>query len=113
MRRFIHVHKSTTQKGKTSHNDRFYITSRFETSAAYHHKGIRGHWTIENSLHWVKDVIHKEDDNRVITNNGPVNRAVFSSIAINLHRKNGFHSITEAQVEAQANFSEIFNQIRT
>ena len=112
--RFIHVHKCTKYKsGKISHNDRIYISSRLETSAEYHHKGIRRHWTIENSLHWVKDVVHKEDDNRIKTDNGPVNSAIFSSIAINIHRKNGQHSITEAQVAANANFNELFDHIRT
>jgi len=113
LRRFIHVHKITICKKKVSYSDRHYISSRYETSAEYYHKGIRGHWTIENSLHWVKDVIHKEDSNRIITNNGPVNSAIFSSIAINLHRKNGFHSITEAQVYAVANFKELLSRIRT
>lgn len=112
--RFIHVHKCTKYKsGKVSHNDRLYITSRLETCAKYHHKGIRGHWTIENSLHWVKDVIHKENDNKITKGNGPVNSAIFSSIAINIHRKNGLHSITEAQAFANANFNELFKQIRT
>jgi len=113
LRRFIHVHKITRSKQKVSHSDRLYISSRYETSAEYYHTGIRGHWTIENSLHWVKDVIHKEDGNRIITDNGPVNSAIFSSIAINIHRKNGFHSITEAQVNAIANFNKLFDQIRT
>lgn len=114
LRRFVHVHKYTKYKsGKVAHNDRFYISSRFDTSAKYYHKGIRGHWTIENSLHWVKDVIHKEDNNQIVKNNGPVNSAILSSIAINIHRKNGIHSITEAQIKANANFNELFDVIRT
>lgn len=111
--RFVHVHKFTKQKHKVSESNRLYISSRMETSAQYFHQGIRGHWTIENSLHWVKDVVHNEDKNQIKTNNGPVNSAVLSSIAINIHRKNENHSITEGQVGFNANFNEIFNLIRT
>ena len=109
LRRFIHVHKVTTQKGKVSHGDRLYISDRYDTSAQYYHEGIRGHWTIENSLHWVKDVVHNEDKNKIKTDNGPVNTAVLSSIAINIHRMKGIHSITEAQVVANAQFQELFD----
>jgi len=111
--RFIHVHKRTKKEGHISDNDRLYISSVSNTSAQYHHQGIRGHWTIENSLHWVKDVVHKEDDNRITKNNGPVNSAIFSSIAINIHRKNGNHSITKGQMICNANFFELFEYIRT
>lgn len=113
LKRFIHVHKITRIKGKVTESNRVYITSRPNICAKYHHIGIRGHWTIENSLHWVKDVVHKEDKNGIRKNNGPVNSSIFSSIAINIHRKNGLHSITEAQIVANANFNELFDQIRT
>ncbi len=113
LRRFIHVHKCTHKNGKIHHSDRLYISDLFCTDARYFHEGIRGHWTIENSLHWVKDVIHNEDNNRIRTKNGPMNSAVFSSIAINIHRKYGSHSITESQIKFNAKFNEIFNYFRT
>ena len=41
------------------------MTDLATTDAAIYGKGIRGHWKIENSLHWVKDVIHGEDKNAI------------------------------------------------
>lgn len=108
LKRFIHVHKHTIKKGKESHSDRFYISSCYQSDADFYHQGIRNHWRIENSLHWVKDVIHGEDKNRITKDNGPVNSAVFSSIAINLHRKNGQYSISEGQMENSSNVKELF-----
>lgn len=113
LKRFIHVHKYTLEKGKESHNDRLYISDHYNTDAQFYHTGIRGHWKIENSLHWVKDVIHKEDKNRIKTKNGPINSSVFSSIAINLHRLNGNYSITDGNVKACKNITKLFRQIRT
>ncbi len=83
LRRFIHVHKHTIRKKEECHNDRLYISDLKTTSAHHFHQAIRGHWKIENSLHWVKDVVHREDHNQLKKDNGPVNSAVFSSIAIN------------------------------
>lgn len=113
LKRFIHVHKQTVIKGKWTDSDRFYISSHFESSAQYFHEGIRGHWSIENSLHWVKDVIIGEDQNQIRKDNGPVNSAVMSSIVINLHRKNGQYSITEGQMKNSANVKELFEWIKT
>jgi predicted transposase YbfD/YdcC len=38
--------------------------------------GIRGHWGIENRLHWVKDVVFKEDSSRIRTGNAPANFSI-------------------------------------
>jgi predicted transposase YbfD/YdcC len=111
--RFIHVHKCTIKKGKEIYSNRFYMSDERTIDAKYFHEGIRGHWKIENNLHWVKDVIHKEDDNRIRTNNGPVNSAIFSSIAINLHRKNGNYSITDGQIKFGAKVKDLFGMLRT
>jgi len=106
--RFIHVHKNTVKDSRDVHSDRFYISSSPKSCAEFYHHGIRGHWSIENSLHWVKDVIIGEDGNQIKKGNGPVNSAVFSSIAINLHRKNGQYSISEGQMENSSNVNELF-----
>jgi len=113
LRRFIHVHKHTVTKNRDCHSDRLYITDHYHNDAKTYHDGIRGHWKIENALHWVKDVIHKEDHNRLKKDNAPVNAAVFSSIAINVHRKNGNYSITDGQIKFGTNVKELFKFIRT
>lgn len=107
------MHKVTVKDARVSHSDRLYISDLFRHDAQLFHQEIRGHWTIENTLHWVKDVIHNEDKNRIVTDNEPVNSAVFSSIAINIHHKFGSHSITESQVKFNTNVKELFNYLRT
>jgi predicted transposase YbfD/YdcC len=59
--------------------------------------GIRGHWGIENRLHWVKDVVLKEDSSRIRTGHAPANFQIIRAIAINLIRRNGYDSITSYQ----------------
>ena len=113
LRRFIHVHRIKQQKGQTSHSDAYYITNCFEIDAELYYHGSRGHWGIENKLHWVKDVFHQEDKNRIRKQNGPMVHSVLSTIAINLHRKEGFESILEAQDHAVKNIKEIICKIRT
>ena len=109
----IHIHRVRIEKGKETHSNSFYISDLFQTSAEYFSKGIRGHWGIENRLHCVKDVIHKEDHNRIKTGTGPIAYAIFSTVAINIHRKKGFQSITEAQAQAQVNIKDLVCSIST
>lgn len=47
---------------------------------------LRSHWTIENSLHWVRDVTEGEDHSRVRTGNGPQVMAALRNTAINIIR---------------------------
>lgn len=110
--KFIKVLRQTTEK-KSRTSQLTYFISDLNMSAVDFHKGIRGHWGIENRLHWVKDVVHREDSNGIRKKNAPLNIAVFSTITINLHRKNGNLSITYGQIKFGANVKELFNLIRT
>ncbi len=111
--RLIHVHRKRTEKKKTTHADAFYISSLAMSEAKEFDQGVRAHWGIENRLHWVKDVIFNEDNNRIRRGSGPMVASVLSTMAINILRKHGFDSITEGNVFAQANIKKMFCHIRT
>ncbi len=57
---------------------------------------IRSHWTIENSLHWVRDVTEGEDHSSVRTGNGPQVMAALRNTAINIIRLRGDANIAAA-----------------
>ena len=65
---------------------RFYITS-LTLLANLIGPMIRDHWAIENSLHWVMDMIFRDDECRVHTDNAPENFATLKHMANNLIRK--------------------------
>jgi predicted transposase YbfD/YdcC len=68
---------------KTSQKTRYFITSRTADVRAFATR-VRGHWQIENQLHWRLDVILAEDDAHIRVNHGPENMAVLRHMAINL-----------------------------
>jgi predicted transposase YbfD/YdcC len=47
-------------------------------------QSVRGHWGIENKVHWVLDVSFREDDSRIRKGNGAQNFAILRRIALNL-----------------------------
>lgn len=57
---------------------------------------IRGHWHIENRLHWVRDVVFAEDLSQIRTGTGPATMAVLRNLAISRHRLAGATNIAEA-----------------
>jgi predicted transposase YbfD/YdcC len=57
------IKRTRIKKDKKSEEIVYYISDR-ELSAKEFYKGIRGHWTIENNLHWVKDVVMLEDKSK-------------------------------------------------
>jgi len=71
----------------------FYISSLTEDAAQFCQR-IRDHWQIESRLHWVKDVVLKEDAAPMCSGHAPENMAILRTIAVNLLRLNGFDSIT-------------------
>jgi predicted transposase YbfD/YdcC len=81
----IKVSRTRAVKGKVTQEDKFYIAS-FEADAEFMLKRIRGHWGIENKLHWVLDVVFREDFSRVRAGNSAENFAIIRHVALNLLR---------------------------
>ena len=65
---------------------RSYISSRVLSAAAFA-EAARGHWAIENKLHWILDVTFNEDRSRLRTGHGAKNMAVVRHFALNLVRQ--------------------------
>lgn len=72
--------------GKTSIEQRFFLSS-LPGDAGQVLRAVRGHWGIENRLHWSLDVSFREDESRVRTSNAPENLALLRKIALNLLRQ--------------------------
>jgi predicted transposase YbfD/YdcC len=78
---------------KVERETRFYITS---LAWLAHQIGpvIRSHWAIENGLHWVMDMIFRDDECRVRTAHASANFTTVKHMAHNLIRKaGGKHSL--------------------
>ena len=69
--------------GKNTSTHHFYITSRRDSAeelAGY----VRGHWGVENGLHWCLDVSFREDANRTRDANAGANLGVIRRVAVSL-----------------------------
>jgi predicted transposase YbfD/YdcC len=69
--------------GTTSRQTSYYILS-VRLSAEHFAKAVRSHWSIENNLHWVMDVVFHDDLCRLRTGNGPQNMALIRHAAQNM-----------------------------
>jgi predicted transposase YbfD/YdcC len=82
----IGVEKKTIEKknGQIINEDRYFICSieSVETFA----KAVRGHWGVENSLHWHLDFTFKDDKNTTMRNNGAKNLQIVKKIALSILR---------------------------
>jgi predicted transposase YbfD/YdcC len=72
-----------TVNGKTSEELRLFIGSRLAKAQIYADV-LRGHWGIENNLHWQLDVTFGEDDSSVINRNAAQNLALVRKWALSL-----------------------------
>ena len=72
--------------GKETISVRHYISS-FLTSAEEFCQIIRGHWSVENQLHWMLDVVFREDDARAKKDNSPLNLNIIRKVALGLLKK--------------------------
>ena len=81
----VRVEARTERGGKSHAETRYYIASA-TLSAAQAAQAIRGHWGIENRLHWVLDVVFGDDQSRLRKGHGAGNMAVVRHFALNLVR---------------------------
>jgi len=77
------VESTTERGGETSRERRYYLGSA-RLDAATFARAVRGHWGIENRLHWILDVVFRDDLARLRTGHAPANTAVAKHVAMNL-----------------------------
>jgi predicted transposase YbfD/YdcC len=73
----------THHEGKEVFELRYYISS-LPSGARRFVRCVRGHWGIENSLHWCLDVVFDEDRSRIRKDHGPENFALIRRLALSL-----------------------------
>jgi predicted transposase YbfD/YdcC len=74
--------------GERTSQTRYFIGSK-RAKARYYGKAFRGHWRVENNLHWQLDVTFGEDDCRVRERQAAANLAVVRRLALNLTKQEG------------------------
>jgi predicted transposase YbfD/YdcC len=76
--------RATRQVGDDTTVKTHYYISSLKTTAAKHLAIVRGHWSVENDLHWTLDIAFREDDCRVRVSHGDENLAILRHVALNL-----------------------------
>jgi predicted transposase YbfD/YdcC len=76
-----------TVKDKTTTEVRYFIGSR-KMGVRKYAKALRGHWRIENNLHWQLDISLGEDESRVQERHGAANLALLRKMALSLLKQN-------------------------
>lgn len=80
------VERWRSQGEVESYERRFYACS-IRPDAERIHRLVRGHWGIENRLHWSLDVAMREDESRVRTGHAAENLSILRHLALNLLKR--------------------------
>lgn len=89
----------TNRATKRKHTEVVYALTSLsitDATAAQVAGWLRGHWAIENKLHWVRDVTYAEDHSQVRAGNGSHVMATLRNTAISLLRLDGHDNIAKA-----------------
>ena len=73
--------------GRVTTERRYFVSSIGGTDAARLADAVRGHWSVENRLHWQLDVSFREDERRIRTGHGAQNYSRLCRLALNLLRR--------------------------
>jgi len=95
IRQVVYVNRQVVHKdGKQSVQEAFYIESTGKTAIELN-QGIRGHWSVE-AMHWVKDVVLKEDASTIHMGNAPEILSIIKNWTMAIFKMNGLKSIIRA-----------------
>ena len=83
---FVMVQR-TTEKDGNMHKDCAYFISSLQAHAKTFQRPVRGHWSIENQLHWVLDCQFNEDPCLIHKGNAPQNLSLITKIALALLKR--------------------------
>ncbi len=110
------IERETIEKktGKRSHEIAYGITSRAPEQA--HARRLlqvnRGHWSIENSCHYILDWNYDEDRSRIRTGYGPENITRLRRFAIGVIKSKGVSSVARKMRELTLNVRVVFDYLR-
>src|SRR3982751_1756140 len=82
----VQVNREREVAGQRTVTTHYYLTSSQGTAADFG-RWVRGHWGIENGLHWVLDVVFREDRSRIRAENAGANLAMIRRVAVSLLRR--------------------------
>jgi predicted transposase YbfD/YdcC len=80
----IRIESGREIKGVLHQETRYYISDETVSNPSYYLSLSRGHWGIENQLHWHLDVTFKEDACRAREGNAPMNLSTLRKFALQL-----------------------------
>jgi predicted transposase YbfD/YdcC len=80
------IDSEVERTGKVERETRYYLSSAKLTAEMFG-QAVRAHWGIENRLHWMLDVVFREDLARLRRANAPENMAIVRHTALNLLSK--------------------------
>jgi predicted transposase YbfD/YdcC len=83
----IRVDSNRQIKDRQIHETRYYISDEEGLNAAYYNALVRGHWSIENHLHWHLDVTFREDSCRASKDSAPENLSTLRKLALQMIRE--------------------------
>lgn len=86
LRSFVMVER-TTEKGGNNTQECAYFISSLEADSATFQRLIRGHWGIENQLHWMLDCQFNEDACLIHKGNAPENLSLIRKMALALLKR--------------------------
>jgi predicted transposase YbfD/YdcC len=86
------VRVTRTTDGRETHDVRYYIVSRYLSGAKFA-AAVRGHWGIENSLHWQLDVTFGEDQCRLRKGHADANFSLLRRTALSLLKNNATEKV--------------------
>ena len=100
-------------EGTVEQETRYYISS-LPADAKQIAAAVRAHWGVENGLHWVMDMVFRDDECRIRTQNAPANFATIKHMASNLLRRGkGKHSMRSSRHIAAWNEDFLFSLLTT
>jgi predicted transposase YbfD/YdcC len=107
------VQSLVTRDGKTTMEVRSFVTSvpRSEADGVRLLGWVRGHWSIENRSHYVRDVTLGEDASRIRKGSGPEVMAAVRNAAIGFLRLSGASNIAAAVRRNGSRIGELFTKL--
>jgi len=110
LKQLVRIERFVKEQSKVKEEIAYFISSKNE-NAIFYEEGIRSHWSIENTLHWVKDVTLKEDASKIRTGNAPQNISTIKNMSMNLFRINNYSSLPQAMRLFANDINKLYNLI--